>query len=424
MRNLKQGDFGPDVMLLQSTLKKTGFYSSEITGDFDEATAQAVQNFQRASGLRVTGDFDAATYQQIEKYILGYALYTVKSEDTADTIAEKFGTTVKNIEAANPNTDIYSLSAGQELTVPYGTQVVYTDIDYTYDVLELNIRGLKARYPFLEVGVAGYSLLGKNLYLIRIGGGKNEVFYNAAHHALEWITTPVLMKFIEDFASTYVNGEDLSWGYDPQRIWKGSTIYIMPMVNPDGVDIVLNGISRDNPYYNDLIKWNGGNMDFGNTWQANSRGVDLNHNYNAGWETYKEIEAEIGITGPGPTRYAGTSPESEPETKTVADFTRNRNFRLVLAYHSQGEVIYWNFMNLNPPDGEYIGRALASASGYSLETATGPAAYSGFDDWFTKEFNKPGYTIEVGRGKNPLPISQFDEIYADNLELLLLAAII
>ncbi|MBR2846668.1 MAG: M14 family metallocarboxypeptidase [Clostridia bacterium] len=295
---------------------------------------------------------------------------------------------------------------------------------YTYENLEQNIRWLKEKYPFIEVGIAGYSLLGRNLYIIKLGTGQNEVFYNAAHHALEWITTPVLMKFIEDFAEGYVTGKNLSRGYNPREIWESSTIYIMPMVNPDGVDLVINGLSEDNPYYNDLIKWNDGSTDFSTTWQANARGVDLNHNYNAGWEIYKEMETEIGITGPGPTRYAGTAPESEPETKTVADFTRNHNFRLVLAYHAQGEVIYWNFMNLNPPDGEYIGRALSVASGYSLETATGPAAYSGYDDWFTKEFNRPGYTIEVGKGKNPLPVSQFGEIYEDNLEMLLLAAII
>ena len=170
---------------------------------------------------------------------------------------------------------------------------------YTYENLEQNIRWLKEKYPFIEVGIAGYSLLGRNLYIIKLGTGQNEVFYNAAHHALEWITTPVLMKFIEDFAEGYVTGEDLSRGYNPREIWESSTIYIMPMVNPDGVDLVINGLSEDNPYYNDLIKWNDGSTDFSTTWQANARGVDLNHNYNAGWEIYKEMETEIGITGPG-----------------------------------------------------------------------------------------------------------------------------
>lgn len=275
---------------------------------------------------------------------------------------------------------------------------------YSYSVLEADVRRIKEKYPFVGVDVIGKSLLGRNLYLIKLGSGKNEVFYNAAHHALEWITSAVLMKFARDFAAAFEKGESLN-GHSIKEIWEKSAIYIVPMVNPDGVEMVLGA---------DAIPG----------WQANARGVDLNHNYDAGWEIYKNMEKEIGISGPGPTRYAGEAPESEPETKAIADFTRSRNFRLVLAYHAQGEVIYWNFMNLNPPCGEHIGKVLASVSGYSLETASGPAAYSGYDDWFTKEFGKPGYTVEVGLGKNPIPVSQLDKIYADNLEMLLLAATI
>ena len=123
----------------------------------------------------------------------------------------------------------------------------------------------------------------------------------------------------------------------------------MPMVNPDGVDLVLNGLDRSNPYYNDLIKWNNGSTDFSKNWSANIRGVDLNHNYDAMWQKSKDAEKSYGVYGPGPSRYSGTAPESESESKAVADFTRKNNFRLVIAYHSQGEVIYWNFQNLASP---------------------------------------------------------------------------
>jgi g-D-glutamyl-meso-diaminopimelate peptidase len=248
------------------------------------------------------------------------------------------------------------------------------------------------------------------------------VFYNAAHHALEWITSPLLMKFIEDFSKAYALGQNIA-GYVPSEIWDKSSIYIVPMVNPDGVNLVLNGLSPTNPYYNKLIQWNNG-TDFSDQWQANIRGVDLNHNYNAGWEESKEAAIALGITGPGPTRYSGPYPLSEPETRAMVDFTRDRNFRLVLAYHSQGEVIFWNFQNMATQEAREIGEALAGASGYELDQPTGVASYAGFKDWFIKEYRRPGYTVEVGRGKNPLPISQFDQIYRDNLPLLLLASVI
>jgi len=272
------------------------------------------------------------------------------------------------------------------------------------------------------VGSAGKSVLGKDLFYIRLGTGPNEVFYNGAHHALEWITTPVLMKFTEDFLKAYSEEQPLGGGYRPKDIWEKSSIYLIPMVNPDGVDLVINGLQPNNPYNKDLIRWNKGSTDFSTVWEANIKGVDLNHNYDAAWQLSKDAEAEYGVTGPGPTRYSGPYPESEPESKAIADFTRNHDFRLVLAYHSQGQVIYWNFMDMAPPEGKTIGEELSRISGYSLDQSTGIASYAGYKDWFIQEYLKPGYTIEVGLGENPLPISQFDTIYRENLGVLLYAA--
>lgn len=301
--------------------------------------------------------------------------------------------------------------------------IVDTTRDYTYEALEKDLKSLKKRYPFIEVSISGKSVLDKNLYSVKLGNGPNKVFFNGSHHAIEWITTPLLMKFIENFSKSYSKNKTIR-GYNPRDIYKKSTIYIMPMVNPDGVDLVLNGLSQDNPYYNDLIKWNNGSTDFSKTWSANIRGVDLNHNYDASWELSKEAEALYGITGPGPTRYSGEYPESEPESKSVVEFTRSINPKLVLAYHSQGEVIYWNYMNMAPPQAKNIGQSFSKVSGYPLDEPYGITSYSGYKDWFIKDYKRPGYTIEVGKGVNPLPISQFDKIYNDNEELLLLASVI
>ena len=198
----------------------------------------------------------------------------------------------------------------------------------------------------------------------------------------------------------------------------------MPMVNPDGVDLVINGLQRNNPYYNDLIKWNMGSTDFSKNWQANIKGVDLNHNYNASWYESKIAEESYGVYGPGPTRYGGPYPESEPESRNVADFTRRHNFRLILAYHSQGEVIFWTYRDIIPPGAREIGELFSKVSGYELSEPYGIASYAGYKDWFISEYRRPGFTIEVGKGTNPLPLSQFDEIYKDNIEILLLAPIV
>jgi g-D-glutamyl-meso-diaminopimelate peptidase len=414
---------GTDVMEIQALLQKIGYNPGGIDGIFGPQTQQAVIAFQRDNGLTPDGIIGPNTYRMLEPMLLGYMRYSIQAGDTIYGLARRFYTTTARIVTANPGLNPYNLQIGQQIIVPFGIDVVDTNIAYTYEIMERDIQGLRVRYPFLEVGVAGRSVLGKNLYYIKIGNGPNQVFYNGSHHALEWITTPLLMKFIENFSKAYVDERNIR-GYDVRDIWDQSTIYIIPMVNPDGVNLVLNGLQPDNPYYNELIRWNNGSTDFSQVWQANIRGVDLNHNYNALWERSKEAEAQYGITGPGPTRYSGPYPESEPESKTVADFTRNHNFRLVLAYHSQGEVIYWNFENMAPPVARRIGELFTQVSGYLLDETYGIASYAGYKDWFIQEYRRPGYTIEVGRGRNPLPIQQFDQIYNDNEEMLLLASVV
>ncbi|MCX7614552.1 MAG: M14 family zinc carboxypeptidase [Clostridiales bacterium] len=424
MRILQAGMSGTDIMEIQALLKKMGYDPGPIDGVFGSKMKQAVIRFQKKFGLAPDGVIGTNTFQKMMPFLLGYDQYIIKPGDTFFKIARRFHTNLSLLLSANPGISSNDLRIGQRIVIPYGINVVDTNISYTYEVLEHDIQGLKARYPFIETGIAGKSILNRNLYYIRLGTGPNQVFYNGAHHALEWITTPLLMKFIEDFSKAYAERRTMTGGYNPRTIWDESSIYIIPMVNPDGVDLVLNGLQPDNPYYDNLIRFNNGSTDFSTVWQANNRGVDLNHNYNAAWEQSKAAESEYGITGPGPTRYSGPYPESEPESKTVADFTRSHNFRLVLAYHSQGEVIYWNFMNMAPPEARLIGEAFSRDSGYALDQTTGIASFAGYKDWFIAAYKRPGFTIEVGNGRNPLPISQFDKIYNDNIKLLLHASII
>lgn len=117
-------------------------------------------------------------------------------------------------------------------------------------------------------------------------------------------------------------------------------------------------------------------------------------------------------------------PLTEPEALAIYDFTLSHNFSLIIAYHTQGQEIYWNFQNINPPRGYEIGTRFASSSGYLLTDVPYNSSFAGYKDWFIQTYNKPGYTIEAGIGKNPIPISQFNEIYRDNLEILILGAVL
>lgn len=422
-RILKKGSTGTDVMEIQSVLKKIGYYNGDVDGIYGSLTEKAVMYFQKDNGLVPDGIIGPLTYAALEKYIFGFFNYTVQPGDTLYSLSQNYDSTTELIISANPDINPFNLEIGSNIVIPFDYEIVPTDVNYTYEIMQNNIFGLTKRYPFIELQNIGESVLGKELYVLKLGDGDNVVHYNAAHHSLEWITSVLLMKFIERISYSYINSEEVA-GYNIEEIFENSTIYIVPMVNPDGVDLVNNGLDPSNPYYDQLLEWNDTGKPFDEVWQANIRGVDLNHNYDALWEVYKEIEEGLGITGPAPTRYGGEFPESEPESSALANFTRQNDFRLVLAYHSQGEVIYWDFENKAGPEAKSIGEAFAEVSGYRLDETVGAASYAGYKDWFIDDFGKPGYTIEVGLGKNPLPIEQFDQIYADNEELLLLASVI
>ncbi|WP_105615557.1 M14 family metallopeptidase [Vallitalea okinawensis] len=422
MASLKKGDQGPRVQLVQYILQLIGFNPGQINGIFDQETENAVTSFQENLGLIDDGIVGVETMEALEPYLLGYQEYQIQRGDTYASIAKNFGTSTMTIQIANPDINPQALVPGTVIIVPYGYDLVKTNVPYTFEVLNYDIRGLQARYPFIKVDSIGRSVKGNELYRIQLGKGPNQVTYNASHHSNEWITTPVLMKWIEEFLKSYVRNEPLR-GYNISDIWNGSTIDIIPMVNPDGVDLVINGPNPEEDNVEQLIGWNFGNDDFSD-WKSNINGVDLNRNYDAAWDEYKELEADFGVTGPGPALYAGKAPESQPEVKAMVDFTMAKEYRLTLAYHTQGQVIFWDFMNFEPPESLPIGEEFSKVSGYVLADPALSQSFAGYKDWFIKEFSRPGYTIEAGIGKNPLPLEQFGTIYEDNEELLLLASVI
>lgn len=260
--------------------------------------------------------------------------------------------------------------------------------------------------------------MGKKLTVLRIGTGRRQVFYNAAFHANEWITTPVLLKFAEDFADAFVEGRHLH-GVRASWLYHGFCLSILPLVNPDGVDLVTGVL--DNEEYEkqaEQISADYPNIPFPQGWKANIEGVDLNLQFPAGWENAKDIKYAQGYRSPAPRDFVGDAPLTAPESRAVYEYTKRSQFELILAYHTQGEVIYWKYLDYEPEDSYRIARYFSMVSGYAIEETPSVSGYAGYKDWFIQEYNRPGYTIEAGAGINPLPVSQFAQIYTDNIGIL------
>lgn len=291
---------------------------------------------------------------------------------------------------------------------------------YTYEQMKKDILQLERTYPdLIKTEIIGKSVDGRNIYAVKLGKGKEEIFINGAHHAREHMTTNLIMEMIDVYADYYTRNLTLD-GYNVRKVLDQTSIWFVPMVNPDGVTLVQKGHkSAKNP--NHVLKLNGYSTDFSG-WKANIRGVDLNRQYPADWENVRNVASK-----PGPENYKGKQPLSEPEVIAIAKFTLEHNFKAAVAYHSSGEILYWYFNQGTAAMArdKAIANKIASKTGYSLVPASKNPSGGGFTDWFIQEFKKPGFTPEISPhvGPKPVPLKNFDRIWKQNRSIGLLIAV-
>lgn len=246
--------------------------------------------------------------------------------------------------------------------------------------------------------VIGYSLLGRPIIALHIGSyeGK-QVLIQGSIHAREYITSLLLIEQIK-FTKT--------------QVFDGG-FYFIPLVNPDGVALVLEGGKsvNCNLLREYLIKINNNSEDF-SLWKANAAAVDLNVNFDADWGAGRQ-----NVFQPSSSNFVGYYAQSEREVNNLINFANKIKPSMTLSYHSRGEVIYYGFNGQTIEQEKndlFIASNVAEVTGYLIEKLSG--SVGGFKDWTTRHLGVPALTIEVGSEemKHPIGKEHLESIFNKN----------
>ena len=289
---------------------------------------------------------------------------------------------------------------------------------YTYDIMIDDANALAAIYNGnIDVSIIGHSVEGRDITLIKMGTGDKKLLLVGSHHAREYISSSFLMNMIDKYM--YAAACGASFGeYDVAGLLTQVTVYIVPMLNPDGVNLVING--KESAQDVEAVSAMAMLKSTYAEWKANINGVDLNRQYPCYWDV-KTSNTFV----PSSEMYKGEDSATEPEVRAMMNLCNNTEFLLAASFHTKGEIIYWADSGTVGliEDAQRIAENLSLSTGYDMvPPSEDPAVYgAGFENWFRQEFEKPGFCIELTPSNGtslPHDDAAFDEIVWDDAKYI------
>ena len=289
----------------------------------------------------------------------------------------------------------------------------------TTGLQERYLKCLRRTAPFVYIKTLTRTAGGRPLVAVQLGCGCKKVMLTGTHHANESITGTLLWELLIAYCKA-ICCDGTFGGRSARALYRNSMLYCVPLVNPDGADLVAGDILEISPEYQKAaaIAAQFPQIPFPAGWKANLQGVDLNLNYPASWDDAKRIKKAAGFDCPSPRDYPGERPLDQRETAALAAYTACVHPDILLAYHTQGRVIYPGYREIEPPGARELAAQFSSVSGYAAEQVPEESSNAGYKDWFLARFHRPGFTIEAGLGENPIEILQLPQLLAENEPLL------
>lgn len=288
---------------------------------------------------------------------------------------------------------------------------------YTYEEMVSDLKALYEKYPDrMEVNLIGHSVDKRPLYQVILGNkdSKNAIFIMSTIHGREWMNSWMLMDSLEICLDNWNNPAPNGEAY--KDVFKDCCIYLIPMVNPDGVTISQLGIDAINreEIRNNLYNMSGAKNP--KRWKANANGVDLNRQFSYGWNE------RVDVKGPASENFNGTKAFTEPEALAIKAALEQRNFTVAVTYHSMEGAIYWDLGQKGQlrTKTETLATHCKNITGYKLGEAS---PCKGLEyNYMNFECNIPTVCIETGTVACPLPYSQWNKVWKENHMLMVALA--
>lgn len=421
----------------------------EATGALEGTTASAGSTNQSSTTQATIGGAGAATSETLASVNAStmQAITAAGSTDTthalvsssgssAGTLADSIGTT--SFGPMVPGTTGSSTGSLNQLfgngtstsgssnvlnalsTVPLPAGYYCSNVGtYTYQEMQVDLNSLKATYPKMQMDVLGNTIDGRQLYHVVVGNpsAPHKILVHGGIHAREYISSQLVMREIVALLEMQQNNL-LYHGQSVATLLQNTCIHFVPMVNPDGITLVQGGVDALNTQAAKTMVMSMAAQDqvtdlatYLRKWKNNINGVNLNRNFDAFWQ-----EATPKVDHPSNMFYKGTGPESEVESKALANLCRQLMPDYTISYHTQGRVIYWYFGETGnyKAKGQHLANVVHQNTGYTISDTWSQTDAAGFKDWAVQKLDIPSVTIELGRGTSPVDESQITQMWTEN----------
>lgn len=295
-----------------------------------------------------------------------------------------FGTNNKN-NMGKPDENIV-----QEEVASIQVPIVSTANPESFDSLLGTVTALKNRYPnLIKIYTAGYSEGGREILMYTLGNGEKKALITGAIHAREHITTKYLLKATEDYCNAFYSASGYYGNYDIYKLLNEYTLYIVPCINPDGLEIILsNDVPEKNVRVSKLSEY-----------KANKKGIDLNRNFPLAWDYI-----DNGVTAPADYYFKGYQSADAKETRSLINLCLENDFSFMISVHIKGNCIFWGdtYKTQNNAVYKAFAQDICDSSGFLMTEPTEKAKDygGGFENWFRHQFNRPGICIELSDVEN------------------------